>query len=103
MAHHSATLFAPWQIAISVLPSSSTIHIYFLLRELLPSCVGAICCFLLLRFAFIHFQSSSNAAIVEFCQKTGTWMENKKGVFLTEKKSHKPAFTALIDTCKEEI
>lgn len=27
-------------------------------------CVGAICCFLLLWFAFIHFQHSLNAAIV---------------------------------------
>lgn len=34
------------------------------MRELLPSCVGPICCFLLLWFAFIHFQQSSNAAIV---------------------------------------
>lgn len=34
------------------------------MRELLPSCVGAICCFLLLWFAFILFQKSSNAAIV---------------------------------------
>lgn len=64
MAHHSATLFAPKQITISVLPSSGTIHIYFLMRELYPSCVGAICCFLLLWFAFIRFQQSSNAAIV---------------------------------------
>lgn len=30
--------------------------IFFLLRELLPSCVGGICCFLLLYFAFIRFQ-----------------------------------------------
>lgn len=29
-----------------------------------PQCVGAICCFLLLWFAFIHFQHSLNAAIV---------------------------------------
>lgn len=71
MAHHSATLFAPKQIAISLLPSRGTIHIYFLLRELTPPpqpspapCVGAICCFLLLWFSFIHFQHSLNATIV---------------------------------------
>lgn len=75
MADHRATLFAPQQIAISILPFTSTIHIYFLLRELPPSCVGGggggeegeeggICCFLLVRSAFIHFQLSSNGAIV---------------------------------------
>lgn len=112
MAHHSATLFALKQIAISLLPSRGTIHIYFLLRELPPpSCVGAICCFLLLWLAFIHFQHSLNAAIVRCWNapkernKDG---EQKDDFLAKERKATKEdagnmaAFRALVDTWRNE-
>lgn len=84
---------------------------YFLLIELLPSCIGAIFCFLLLGFAFIHIQHCSNAAIV--CHWNLPKDRNKygaqQGIFFYPQKNttnqigFKAAFTALIDTCRDEI
>ena len=86
-AGHSATLFAPWQIAISVLPSASTIHFYIPQRESLPSCVG----YLLLPITVVSFhplpEPPFNAVIVHCWNlpKDRNMDREQKADFLTKK------------------
>ena len=92
-AHHSATLFSPWQIAISVHPSSRTIHFYFLPGELLHSCVGGDLLLLITVVCFHPFPGPlpmASLCIVEICQRTVAWIENKKLIFSPEDR-HKQA------------
>jgi len=93
-ARHSATLFAPWQIAISVLPSSHTIHFYFLLGELLHSCVGGD---LLLLITVVCFHPRpgplpmASLCIVETRQRTVAWRTGNKKLIFSPEDRHKRA------------
>lgn len=66
----------------------------FSAERITPLMCQAICCFLLLSFAFIHFQNSSNAAIVCWWNlpKDRNMDREQKAVFLTEHEMQETSF-----------